>query len=108
MIFFYTKIDCAFLPRLCLASYLSCLSLHLFLTIKRHPSDVEPSYIPIFKLIQSAVYSVGMSKDHFCFAQMIDYNSKDLERILTKIDVDNRLLTPDKCTKFQLDWITSL
>ena len=39
---------------------------------------------------------------------MIDYNSKDLERILTKIDADNCLLTPDKCTKFQLDWSTSL
>ena len=39
---------------------------------------------------------------------MIDYNSKDLEWILTKIDTDNRLLTPNKCTKFQLDWRTSL
>ena len=99
-----------FLPRLSLASYQSCLSLHSFLTTKRHPSRfvVEPSYIPIFRLIQSAVYSVGVSKDRFCFVQMIDYNSKDLKWILTKIDTNNCLLTPDKCTKFQLDWSTSL
>ena len=66
------------------------------------------TYIPIFRLIQSAVCSVGMSKDCFCFVQMIDYNSKDLELIFTKIDADNSLLMPDKCTKFQLDWSTSL
>ena len=88
MIFFYVKIDHTILPRLSLASYLSCLLLHSFLTTKRHPSDVEPSYIPIFRLTQSAVYSIGMSKDRFCFVQMIDYNSKDLERILAKIDAD--------------------
>ena len=41
-----------FSPRLGLASYLCCLLLHSFLTTKRHPSDVEPSYIPIFRLIQ--------------------------------------------------------
>ena len=39
---------------------------------------------------------------------MIDYNSKDLVRILTKIDTDNCLWMPYKCTKFQLDWSTSL
>ena len=87
-IFFYTKIDPTILPRLGLASYLCCLLLHLLLTTKRHPSDVEPSYIPIFRLIQSAVYCVGMSKDCTCFTQMIDYNSKDLVRILLKIDTD--------------------
>ena len=98
-----------FLPRLSLASYLSCLSLHSFLTTKRHPSDVEPSYISIFRLIQSAVYSVRVSKIAFVLCKWsIICNSKDLERILTKIDADNRLLTPDKCTKFQLDWSTSL
>jgi len=88
-----------FLPRLGLASYLCCLLLHSFLTTKRHPSDVDPSYIPIFRLIRSAVYPVGVSKDCSCFTQMIDYNSKDL---FTKIDTDNRLWTPYKCTKFQL------
>jgi len=40
--------------------------------------------------------------------QMIDSNSKDLVRILTKIDTDNYLWAPYKCTKFQLDWSTSL
>jgi len=108
MIFFYAKINRAIFTKVEFSSYLSCLSLHSFLTTKRHPFDVEPtvcSYIPIFRLIQSAVYSVGVSKDHFCFAQMIDYNFKDLERILTKIDSDNRLFTPDK---FQLDWSSSL
>ena len=97
-----------FLPRLGLASYLCCLLLCSFLTTKRHPSDVEPSYIPIFRLIQSAVYPVGVSKDFSCFTQMIDYTSKDLVWILTKIDTDNCLWTPYKCTKFQLDWNTSL
>jgi len=108
VLFFHTKSIAQFLPSLSLASYPSCLSLHSFLATTRHPSDVEPSYIPIFRLIQSAVYSVGVSKDRFCFAQMIDYNSKDLERILTNIDADNCLFTPNKCTKFQLDWSTSL
>jgi len=40
--------------------------------------------------------------------QMIDYNSKDIERILTKIDTDNYLWTPYKYSKFQLDWSMSL
>ena len=84
MIFFYAKIDHAFLPRLGLASYLCCLLLHLFLNTKRHPSDVETSYIPIFWLILSAVYPVGMSKYCTCFTQMINYNSTNLVRILTK------------------------
>ena len=39
---------------------------------------------------------------------MIDYNSKDLVQILTWIDTDNHLCMPYKCTKFQLDWSTSL
>ena len=39
---------------------------------------------------------------------MIDYNSKDLVRILTKIDTNNRLWMPYKCTNFQLDWSMSL
>ena len=64
--------------------------------------------IPIFRFIQSAVYRGGVSKDFSCFTQMIDYNSKDLVRILTKIDTDNCLWMPYKCTKFQLDWSTSL
>jgi len=97
-----------FLPKLGLASYLCCLLLHLFLTNKRHPSDVEPSYLPISRLIQSAVYPVGVSKDCSCFTQMIDHNSKDLVRILTKIDTDNHLRTLYKCTELQLDWSTSL
>ena len=32
----------------------------------------------------------------------------DLVQILTKIDTDNCLWMPYKCTKFQLDWKTSL
>ena len=60
------------LPRLGLTSYLCCLLPHSFLTTKRHPSDVEPSYITIFRLIQSVVYPVGVSKDCSCFTQMID------------------------------------
>ena len=47
-----------------------------------------------------------MSK--YCFTQMIDYNSKDLVWILTKIDNDYCLWTPYKCTKFQRDWLTCL
>jgi len=39
---------------------------------------------------------------------MIDYNSKGLVWILTKIDTDNRLVIPYKCTKLQLDWSMSL
>jgi len=39
---------------------------------------------------------------------MIYYNSEDLVQILTKIDIDNCLWTPYKCTKFQLDWSTGL
>ena len=39
---------------------------------------------------------------------MINYNSKDLVRILTKIGTDNFHWMPYKCTKFQLDWSTSL
>ena len=94
-----------FLPRLGLASY---LLLHLFLTAKRHSSDVEPSYILIFRLIQSVVYPVGVSKDCSCFTQMINYNSKDLVQILTKIDNDYCFWTSYKYTNFQLDWSTSL
>jgi len=74
-----------FLPRLGLASYLCFLLFCSFLTTKKHPSDVEPSYIPIFRLIQSTAYPVGVSKDCYCFTQMIDYNSKDLVWTLTKI-----------------------
>jgi len=48
---FTRKSIAQFLPRLSLASYLSWLSLHSFLTTKRHLFDVEPSYIPIFRLI---------------------------------------------------------
>ena len=86
MIFFYVKIDRAIFTEVGLASYLCCLLLHLFQTTKRHPSDVEPSYIPIFRFIrESAVYCVGVSKDYTCFTQMINYNSKDLVQILTKM-----------------------
>ena len=58
--------------------------------------------IPIFRLIQSAVYPVGVSKDCSCFTQMIYYNSKDFVRILTKIYTGNRLWTPYKCIKCKL------
>ena len=39
---------------------------------------------------------------------MISYNSMDLVWILTKINSDNFLWTPYKCTEFQLHWSTSL
>jgi len=95
----YTKVEFSFISKLSLTPF---ISIH-----RKAPLWCEPSYIPIFRLIQSAVCSVGVSKDRFCFAKMINYNSKDLKRILTKIDGDNCLLTPDKCTKFHLDWSTS-
>jgi len=40
--------------------------------------------------------------------QTINYNSKDLVQILTKIDTDTCLWTSYKFTNFQLDWGTSL
>ena len=40
-----------FFPRLGLTSYLCCILLYSFLTTKRHPSDAESSYKPIFRLI---------------------------------------------------------
>ena len=70
MIFFYAKIDRAIFTEVGLASYLCCLLLHLFQTTKRHPSDVEPSYIPIFRSIQSAIYPVGRSTDRSLFTRM--------------------------------------
>ena len=97
-----------FSPRLGLASYLCCLFLHSFLTTKRYLSDVEPSYIPIFRLIHSAVYPVGVSKNCSCFMQMIDYNSKDLVWILSKLGTVNCLWMSYKWTKFQRDRSTSL
>jgi len=39
---------------------------------------------------------------------MIDYNFKELVRILTKIDTNICLLMPNKCTKFQPDQSTNL
>jgi len=105
---YYTKLIAQFLPRLGLASYFCCLLLCSFLTTKMHPSDVEPSYIPTFRLIQSAVYPVGVSKDCSNFVQMIDYNFKELVQILTKINTNICLLMPYKCTKFQPDQSTHL
>jgi len=102
------KLIAQFLPRLGLASYLCCLLLCSFLTTKRHPSDVEPSYIPTFRLIQSVFYPVGMSKDCSFFAQMINYNFKELVRILTKINTNIHRLMPYKCTKFKPNWRTHL
>ena len=78
MIFFH-KIERAIFTKV---GFSLIFLLHLFLTTKRYPSDVEPSYRPI----QSAVYFVGVSKDCSCFKQMIDYNSKNLVWIFTKID----------------------
>ena len=71
MILYYAKIDRAILPRLGLALYLCCLlDYSVRFQHQKAPSDVEPSYTPIFRLIQSAVYPVGVSK--------FDYNSKNL------------------------------
>ena len=97
-----------FLPRLSLASYLCLLVLDSFLTTKRHLSDVQPNYIPIFSSFQLAVWPVAVSTDCFCFTQIINQNSDDLVRILTKIDTRNRLCIPYKCAKFQSDRITRL
>ena len=108
MILYYAKIHCAIFTKVGLASYLCCLLLHSFLTTKRHPSDAEPSYIPTFRLIQSAVYPVGVSKDCSSFAQMINHNFKVLVRILTKLDTNIRPLMSYKCTKFQPDRSTHL
>ena len=85
MYFYYAKIDCTIFIKVGpIASYLYCLLLHLFLTTKRHPSDVEPSYIPIFRLIQSAVYPVGRSTDQSLLTRIIVYIYKDLGRIFTQ------------------------
>ena len=72
-----------FLPWLDLTSYLCCLLLNSYLTTKRHPSDIEPSYIPIFRLIQSAIYPVSRSTDRSLFTWIIIYNYKwsDLHKI---------------------------
>jgi len=59
--------------------------LPLALATKGHTSDVEITYIPIFKMIK-AVYPVGVSKNCLCFIQTIDYNIQDLVWILTKIN----------------------
>jgi len=93
-----------FLPRLYLASNLCCVLLNLFQTTKRHPSDVEPSYIPIFRSIKSAVYPVGWSTDRSLFTRIIVYNYKDLGRIFTNFGTYIRLWLPCTCAKFQLDW----
>ena len=57
----------------------------LFLNTKRHPSDVEPSYIPIFRSIQSAVYPAGRSTNQSLFTRIIIYNYKDLGWIFTNL-----------------------
>ena len=67
------------------ASYLCILLLNSFLTTKKHPSDVEPSYIPIFRSIQSTVYPVGRSTDRSLFTRIIVYNCKGLGRIFTNL-----------------------
>ena len=90
-----------FLPRLDLASYLCCL--YSFLTTKRHPSNVEPSYILIFRSIQSEVYPVGRSTDRSLFTQIIIYNYKDLGWIFTKFGTYICLWLSCTCAKFQLD-----
>ena len=92
-----------FLPGLDLASYLYCLLLKSFLTTKRHPSDIEPSYIPIFRSIQSAVYPVGRSTDQSLFMRIIVYNYKDLGWIFTKFGTYICLWLPCTFAKFQLD-----
>ena len=96
----YAKIDCTIFTNVGV-SLISLLSLTLFVfNHKRHSSDVEPNYISIFRLIQSVIYPVGMSKDCSCFMQLIDYNSKDFVQILTKIGTNNCLWAPYKCTRF--------
>ena len=103
MILYCAKIDRAFFTNVEF-SLISLLSLLCsFLTTKRHPSDVEPSYTPTFRLIQSAVYLVGVFKDCSSFVQMIDYDFKKLVRIPTKINTNICLLMPYKCIKFQPD-----
>ena len=99
-VFQWRKNQSQFLPRLDLTSYVCCLLLNSFLTTKRHPSDVEPSYIPIFRSIQSAVYPVDRSTDQSLFMRIIVYNYKDLGRIFTKFGT---FWLPCACAKFQLD-----
>jgi len=92
-----------FLPRLDLASYLCCPLLNSYLTTKRHPSNVEPSYILIFWSIQPAVYTVGWSTDRSLFTRIIVYNYKDLAWMFTKFGTYICLWLPCMCAKFQLD-----
>jgi len=65
--FYCTKIDRTVFIKVG-SSLISLLSLTLF--IYYHPSDVEPSYIPIFRSIQSAIYPVGRSTDRSLFTRM--------------------------------------
>ena len=61
------------------SSLISLFSLTPFIfNTKRHSSDVKPSYILIFRLIQSVVCSVGRSTDQSLFMRIIIYNYKDL------------------------------
>ena len=83
------------IAQLLLSSLISLLCLTSFIfNHQKAPSDVKPSYILIFRLIQSAVYLVDVSKDFSCFMQIIDYNSKDLVWIHTKIVMDNLARMP--------------
>ena len=92
MIFYCIKFDCTTFIKVGFSLlYFSVFSysIYIFLTNIRHPFDVEPSYLPIFMLIQSVVHPVGMYKHCSDFIQKIDYNSKDIAQILTKICTNN-------------------
>ena len=53
--FYYTKINCRTFTKVRF-SLIFLFSHNLFITTKRQHSDVEPSFIPIFRLFQSMAY----------------------------------------------------
>ena len=79
-----------------------CLLFNKFLTTKRHYSNVQSSYIPIFNLFLKEVYPVGLTKVLRCFLCKITHNSLNVDRIHSKFNTVIYLQIPNKCTKFQL------
>ena len=82
----------------------SVVSTSWFLTTKRHSSDVQPSYIPIFSLFFEALYPVGVTEVRLCFMHKIAYNSFSVDQIYLKIDSGKCLYAPNTHSEFQPDW----
>ena len=65
---------------------------------------IKPSYIPIFRLIQSAVYHVDISKDCSCFMIVtLRILYKFSPKLVRKLPLDAL-----QVYQIQLDWSTSL